>query len=62
LSIIFGALLWWYGLTWLVDKVRTKFDAMGINIINKVIGSAVIIFSLVILFGNIFNLFTLPEF
>lgn len=62
LSIVFGALLWWYGLTWLVDKVRTKFDAMGINIINKVIGSAVIIFSLVILFGNIFNLFTLPEF
>jgi hypothetical protein len=35
---------------------------MGINIINKVIGSAVIIFSLVILFGNILNLFTLPEF
>lgn len=44
LSIMFGALLWWFGLTWLVDKIRGKFDTNGILIINKVIGSIVIIF------------------
>lgn len=62
LSIVFGALLWWYGLTWLIDKVRTIFDTTSIIIINKVIGSIVIIFSLIVLFGTMFNLYTLPEF
>ncbi|MDD4535228.1 MAG: LysE family transporter [Prevotella sp.] len=58
LSIIFGALMWWYGLTWLVDKIRGKFDESGILIINKIIGSVVIIFSLVVLVGTVFNLYT----
>lgn len=62
MSIIGGALLWWFGLTWLIDKVRNKFDANGILIINKVIGSVVIIFSLIALIGLIFNLYQLPEF
>ena len=62
LSIVFGALLWWFGLTWLVDKIRNKFDTNGIVIINKVIGSVVIIFSMIALFGTIFNLYHLPEF
>ena len=62
LSIVFGALLWWYGLTWIIDKVRTIFDTSGIIIINKVIGSIVILFSLIVLFGTMFNLYTLPEF
>ena len=62
MSIVFGALWWWYGLTWLIDKVRTIFDTSGIIIINKVIGSIVIIFSVIVLFGTMFNLYTLPEF
>ncbi len=62
MSIVFGALLWWYGLTWLIDKVRTIFDTSGIIIINKVIGSIVIIFSVIVLFGTMFNLYTLPKF
>ena len=60
LSIPFGALLWWYGLTWLIDKIRGIFDTNGIVIINKVIGSVVILFSLIVLFGTVFNLYTLP--
>ena len=59
LSIIFGALLWWYGLSWLIDKVRGRFDVGGIVII---IGSVVVIFSLIALVGTIFNLYHLPEF
>ncbi|MBS6662203.1 MAG: LysE family transporter [Prevotella histicola] len=55
-----GALLWWYGLTWLVDKIRGKFDVNGILIINKVIGSVVILFSIIVLLGTIFNLYHLP--
>lgn len=62
LSIISGALIWWFGLTWMVDKIRGKFDNNGILIINKVIGSLVIIFSLVVFFGTAFNLYHLPSF
>ena len=57
LSIAGGALLWWYGLTWLVDKVRTKFEAAGLRIINQIIGVCVIIVSVIMLIGTVSNLF-----
>ena len=56
-SIVGGALLWWYGLSWLVDKVRTIFDDHGIRIINQVIGAVVTLFSIISLFGTVTNLF-----
>ena len=58
MSIVVGALLWWFGLTWLIDKIKEKFDTSGIRIINKVIGSLVIFFSLLMLIGTTFNLYT----
>lgn len=58
MGILAGALLWWFGLTWLIDKIRGKFDNNGIIIINKIIGSIVIICSIVILIGTVFNLYT----
>lgn len=57
-SIVVGALLWWFGLSWLIDKIRWKFDNGGIILINKVIGSIVIIFSLIVLVGTVFNIYT----
>ena len=62
ISIVIGALIWWFGLSWLINKIRGKFDDNGILIINKVIGSIVIIFSLIALVGTVFNLYHLPEF
>lgn len=62
LSIFGGALLWWFGLTWLIDKIRGKFDDNGITLINKVIGSIVVIFSLIVLLGTVFNLYHLPSY
>ena len=59
MSLISGALLWWYGLTWLVDKVRAKFDMNGIQIINRIIGGLVIVFSFAMLIGTVFNLYTI---
>ena len=58
LSIVAGAILWWYGLTWLVDKIRSSFQDYGIILINRLIGSLVIAISVIILFGTIFNLFS----
>ena len=62
LSIPFGALVWWYGLTWLIDKIRGIFDNSGILLINRIIGSVVILFSVIVLFGTIFNLYKLPHY
>ena len=59
LSIIGGAILWWYGLTWLIDKIKNIFEEYGIILINRIIGSIVIIISIIVLFGTVFNLFTI---
>lgn len=40
-SIVAGALAWWFLLTWAVDKVRTQFNVRGIWIINRTIGVVV---------------------
>ena len=55
-SIVGGALLWWWGLTWLVDKIRAKFDDFGILLINQFIGVVVIIGSIIMLLGTTTNL------
>lgn len=60
ISIVFGAVLWWFGLTWLIDKIRGIFDDNGILIINRIVGCIVIVFSVVMLLGTIFNLYKLP--
>ena len=56
-SIIAGALMWWFGLTWLVDKIRGKFDTNGIRLINQIIGAIVVICSVIMLFGTVTNLY-----
>jgi threonine/homoserine/homoserine lactone efflux protein len=43
LSIFGGALLWWFFITYVVSKLRTRFDDRGIQIINRIIGCAVMI-------------------
>lgn len=57
LSIVAGALLWWFGLTWLIDKVRGKFDDNGIRLINQVIGAIVVICSVAMFVGTVTNLY-----
>lgn len=57
--IVVGALLWWFGLTWLIDKVRNRFDVRGIWIINRIIGIIVMVVSaavaISVLTGNFFT-------
>ena len=60
-SIVFGALLWWFGLTWLIDKIRGKFDDNGIKLINQVIGSIVVLCSIIMFLGTVTNLYRFLE-
>jgi threonine/homoserine/homoserine lactone efflux protein len=55
-SIVGGALLWWWGLTWLIDKIRTKFSTDGIKLINQVIGMVVMVGSVIILLTTLTSL------
>ena len=45
-AIILGALTWWFGITYFVNKVRKQFNLRGIWILNRVIGSIVVVVSL----------------
>ena len=56
-SIVFGALLWWFGLTWLIHNIRGKFDDNAIRLINQVIGSIVVLCSIIMFLGTVTNLY-----
>lgn len=45
-SIWMGAVVWWFAITWLVGKLGSRFDVRGIWLLNRVIGSAVMIFGI----------------
>ena len=53
LSIVVGALLWWFCITWFVDKVRNRFNLHGILYLNRIIGGIVMAVSVL---GFIFTL------
>ena len=53
LAIALGALTWWFGITFFVNKVRTQFNLRGIWILNRIIGGIVMVVSA---FGLVFTL------
>lgn len=46
-SIWIGAVVWWFAITWLVGKLGSRFDVRGIWLLNRIIGSAVMIFGII---------------
>ena len=52
-AIILGALLWWFGITYLVNKVRSRFNVRGIWMLNRIIGSVVMLASVISLIYTI---------
>lgn len=53
LMIFAGALLWWWLVTWLVNKLRRRFNVRSLWLINRIIGSVLIGMAV---FGIIFSL------
>jgi threonine/homoserine/homoserine lactone efflux protein len=47
LSIFGGAMLWWFFITYVVSKLRVRFDVRGIRVINRVIGVVVMLGALI---------------
>ncbi len=56
LSIFLGAILWWSGLTYVVDKLRTTFDLDRIGLINRLIGGIVMAVSVLGLLSTLLGL------
>ncbi|MDE6270004.1 MAG: LysE family transporter [Muribaculaceae bacterium] len=47
LSILGGALAWWYGITWVVNKLRRRFNVRSMWLFNRIIGTILIGMALV---------------
>ncbi len=44
--IVCGAMLWWYAITYIVDKVRSRFNINSMWTINRIMGSILLLVSL----------------
>ncbi len=55
-SIVVGAMLWWFGLTYVIDKMRNNFGLHGIYRLNRAIGSIVLVVSVVYALMTLFHL------
>lgn len=53
IGIILGALLWWFALTWVINKVRSRFDEDVLVWINRTIGIVVMVVSTLILLSTL---------
>lgn len=58
--IVIGALLWWFLLSWLIDKVRNRFEERGLWIINRVIGVIVMVVSVAVAVWTLLG-FSIPS-
>lgn len=41
-SIVGGAMLWWWGLTYVITRMKSRFDLHGIMVLNRTIGTIVL--------------------
>ena len=56
LSIIAGALGWWWMVTYFIDKVRAHFNLRSMWLINRIIGVVILIFAIVGIVSGISNI------
>lgn len=56
LSIVTGAMLWWLGLTYVINKMRSNFGVRGIMRLNRTIGVIVLTASIIYAATTLFNL------
>lgn len=56
MSIAGGAVLWWFGVTYFVNKVRGHFNVRSMWIINRVIASILLVMSLIGLITGIIGI------
>ena len=56
LSIVAGAMLWWLGLTYVINKMRNSFGVKGIQRLNRTIGCIVFAASIIYAIMTVFKI------
>jgi threonine/homoserine/homoserine lactone efflux protein len=56
-SIVVGALVWWFTITFLVGKLRKIINLRGLWLMNKVVGAIIIFLSLLGIIYSVWNLY-----
>lgn len=56
LSIVAGAMLWWLGLTYVINKMRNSFGIKGIQRLNRTIGCIVFAASIIYAIMTVFKI------
>ena len=59
-NVVGGAMLWWYGLTYVMAKMKSNFSLRGILMLNRTIGAIVLTVSVIYAAMTIFHLSLLP--
>ena len=52
-SILLGTIVWWYIITFFVNKVRAHFNVRSMWLINRIIGSIILVMALYGIYGAI---------
>ncbi len=47
LSIMSGTFLWWFFITWLISRIRKHFSRKGLVILNRTVGSIIMLIGVV---------------
>ena len=55
-SIVVGAMLWWFGLTYVIARMRNSFGLRGILILSRTVGTIVLVVSVVYALMTLFHL------
>ena len=58
MSIFGGALLWWFLITFFVNKVRSHFNVRSLWLVNRIIGSILVLMAAVGVFLSIYDYMT----
>lgn len=61
LSIVGGAMLWWLGLTYVVNKLSNNFGEKGIRRLNRTIGIIVMVISFIYTLMTLFGISIIGE-
>ncbi|MDR0865531.1 MAG: LysE family transporter [Candidatus Symbiothrix sp.] len=57
LSIFLGALCWWFTITYFVGKLRKIFNVRGLWIMNRIMGSVIIVLSVLGIVFSVWDLY-----
>lgn len=55
-SIVVGAMAWWWGLTYVIDRMRRSFGLRGILRLNRTIGTVVVVAAVAYALTTLFRL------